>query len=376
MKWSSKIGRVAGIEVRIHATFLILLAWVAFGGVLAAGGAGGGAGSAFASTGLLLAVFAIVVLHELGHALVARRFGIRTRDIVLLPIGGVSRLERLPSDPREQLWVAVAGPLVNVVLAAVILAYVLAKHELGALGSWTMEGRGSIAGQLFWINVSLAAFNLLPAFPMDGGRALRALLATRMQDARATAIAARLGQAMALLLGAVGLFWNPLLVFIALFVWMGATQEESASELREAIEGIPVRSAMVTDLRTLAPDAPLEDAMRHVLEGFQQDFPVVEDGRVVGVLTRGDLMKSLSARGAREPVASAMRREFPTAEPSEPLSSAFERLRQDGIRTIPVLEGTRLVGVLTSENVGELVMFRTALRRDGRPDARVVERSA
>jgi Zn-dependent protease/predicted transcriptional regulator len=372
MKWSWKIGRIAGIEVRIHATFLILLAWVAFGGVLA-----GGAGSGLGSLALLLAVFGIVVLHELGHALAARRYGIKTRDIVLLPIGGVSRLERLPTEPTEQLWVAVAGPLVNVVLAALLLAYLAVRGEVGSLGSWTMARGGSIAGNLFWINVSLAVFNLLPAFPMDGGRALRALLATRMQDVRATAIAARLGQAMALLFGAIGLFWNPLLVFIALFVWMSASQEESASELRDAIEGIPVRNAMVTDLRTLSPNAPLEEAMRHVLEGFQQDFPVVEEGRVVGVLTRGDLMKSLSAHSAKEPVASAMRREFPTADPSEPLASAFERLRQDGIRTIPVLEGSRLVGVLTSENVGELVMFQTALRHGGgKSDGRVVGRNA
>jgi len=373
MKWSWKIGRVAGIDVRIHATFLILLAWVAFGGALL----GGGTGAALSSVALLLAVFGIVVLHELGHALAARRYGIRTRDIVLLPIGGVSRLERLPTDPGQQLWVAVAGPLVNVVLAAAILAYLAAKGDVGALGSWFSARSGSVASRLFWINVSLAVFNLLPAFPMDGGRALRALLARTMDDARATAVAARLGRAMALLLGAVGLFWNPLLVFIALFVWMGASQEESASELRDAIQGIPVRKAMVTDLRTLSPEAPLEEAMHHLLEGFQQDFPVVEHDRVVGVLTRADLLKSISAHGARAPVASAMRREFPTADPSEPLASAFERLREDGIRTIPVIENARLVGVLTSENVGELVMFRKALGRVGRkPDTRVVERNA
>jgi Zn-dependent protease/predicted transcriptional regulator len=360
MSWSWKIGRVAGIEVRIHATFLILLVWVAAAEFLS----GHGARAALLGTLLLLAVFGIVVLHELGHALAARRFGIRTRDITLLPIGGVSRLESMPSDPRQELLVALAGPAVNGALALLCAGYLFLRGEAGLLSEGFAPGV-SIAGTLFWTNVSLAVFNLLPAFPMDGGRALRAFLATRMEGSRATQIAARLGQGLALVFGAFGLFFNPLLVFIALFVWMGATQEAAASELREAIQATPVRAAMITDLRTLTPDQPLGDAVRHVLAGFQQDFPVLEGERVVGVLTRKDLVRTLSERGDEAPVRDAMHTEFATAEPAELLSDAFERLDRADSRTVPVLQGSKLVGVLTMDNVGELVMFRSALRNPG-----------
>lgn len=359
MKWSWKLCRVAGIEVRVHATFAILLAWIAaalysekrspeaaIGGVL-----------------FVLAVFGIVVLHELGHALCARRFGIRTRDITLLPIGGVARLERMPENPWHELLVALAGPAVNVVLAALLLLASLVFAPARLLEAGPALTTGSVVVRLLWINVALAAFNMIPAFPMDGGRALRALLATRMPGVRATSIAARLGQGIALLFGAVGLFSNPLLVFIALFVWMGATQEESASRARDAIQGLPVEAAMITDVRTVSPGDRLHDAVTLVLAGFQQDFPVVDGGRVVGVLTSGAILRALSERGADATVESAMERRFVTADPSEELAQACQRLRECECRTLPVLRAGRLVGVLTMDNVGELVLVRNALRQ-------------
>ena len=299
MKWSWRVGRIAGIDLYVHVTFVILVGWVALSHYLARrSGADALMGVAF-----ILTLFAIVVLHELGHALTARRFGIPTRDITLLPIGGVARLERMPEDPKQELLVALAGPAVNVMLAGILFLVVDLGPGLAPYGEVVRVG-GSFLDQMLWVNVSLAAFNLLPAFPMDGGRVLRALLAMRMEYVRATQVAAGIGQAMAVLFGFVGLFTNPFLVFIALFVWLGAAAEASTVQMRSALGNIPVRKAMITDFRVLAPQDPLGRAVDHVLAGFQQDFPVVEHGQVAGVLTRADLLSALARRGqeARVPI--------------------------------------------------------------------------
>ena len=251
MKWSWKIGRIAGIGVYMHVTFLILLGWVGASYYLVRHRWE----DAMSGLGFILALFGIVVLHELGHALAARRYGIRTRDITLLPIGGVARLERMPEDPKQELVVALAGPAVNVVLAALLFAVLMAGRGISAMSDFAVGG-GDILSKLLWVNVALALFNLLPAFPMDGGRVLRALLAIRMDYVRATRIAANIGQGMAFLFGFLGLFSNPFLVFIALFVWMGATQEAGMVEMKSALDGVPVERVMITGFRTLAPTRP------------------------------------------------------------------------------------------------------------------------
>ena len=358
MGWSWRIGRIAGIDVYVHFTFLLLLIWV---------------GVAFylphrdlteAVDGLIfiLALFGIVVLHELGHALAARRYGIRTRDITLLPIGGVSRLERMPDDPRQELVVALAGPAVNVVLAAgIYLGLVLAHGRLVPLGEVVRVG-GDFVSQLFWVNVSLAVFNLLPAFPMDGGRVLRALLAMRMDYVRATQVAARIGQGMALLFGFWGLFGNPFLIFIALFVWLAAAQESSLVQMRSALDGIPVSRVMITNFHTLRPDDTLARAVEHILAGFQQDFPVVDGDRLVGVLTRNDLVAALGRYGPGARVGDVMRRDFVTADPRDMLQTAFARLQDCDCHTLPVVQDGRLLGVVTADNLSEALMIQEALR--------------
>jgi Zn-dependent protease/CBS domain-containing protein len=303
-----------------------------------------------------------VVLPELGHALTARRFGIRTRDIILLPIGGVARLERMPDDPRQELLVALAGPAVNVALAAGIYAVLLALGwGLAPLGDVLRVGAGFL-NQMFWVNVSLAVFNLLPAFPMDGGRVLRALLAMRLDYVRATQIAATIGKGMALLFGFVGLFYNPFLVFIALFVWLGAAEEASLVQMRSALGGIPVERAMITDFRTLHPDDPLSRAVEYLLAGFQPDFPVVEGDRLVGLLTRDDLAAGLKRYGPAARAREVMRQEFVTAHPREMLQTAFARLQDGGSRTLPVVEDGRLLGLVTADNLAEVLMIQEALR--------------
>ena len=363
MKWSWKLGRLAGIDVRVHATFFLLIAWVALLGYQQLGTAAGAAAEVL----FMLAVFASVVAHEYGHALVARRYGVQTREITLLPIGGVAQLERMPSEPKQELAIALAGPAVTVGLV-VILWVALAATGRSTDPSLLLRPNAAFFVRLLWANVLLAAFNVLPAFPMDGGRVLRAALATRMSYGRATRIAAEVGKAFALVFGIIGLFSNPWLVLIALFVWLGAAGESAVAQTRGAFVGVPVERVMIRDVRTLAPGDPLARAVSEVLAGFQHDFPVIEDGRVVGVLTRGDLMRALAQHGPESKVADAMQREFETTEPSEELESAFVRLQACRCHTFPVVRAGRLEGVLTSENIGEYLMIRSALDGEGTRD--------
>ena len=361
MKWSWSIGRIAGIDVRVHATFLLLLgllawlSWAASGTVQAVVG------------GLLfiLAIFGSVLAHEFGHALAARRYGITTRDITLLPIGGVARLERMPERPLQELWVALAGPLVNVGLAAALGVWLVLTGAAGGTAGGLLQG--GFAERLLWANLWLVGFNLVPAFPMDGGRVLRALLALRLDPLRATRIAARVGQGAALAFGAVGLFTSPMLILIAVFVWFGAAQEAAQAEAKSVLDGVTVRHAMSTDFRALHPLDRLGSAAALRLAGAQRDFPVVVDGRPVGVLDRGDLLAGLQTHGRGGLVADAMEREFPAASPDEPLEQALARLQARRHHVLAVVEQDRLVGWLALDRLGEFVMLRAALR--GAPSA-------
>jgi len=360
MKWSWKIGEFAGIGVYMHTTFLLLLGWVAFTGWLQARTLMGALGS----VAFILALFFVVVLHEYGHALTARKFGIKTRDITLLPIGGVARLERMPDDPKQELWVALAGPAVNVVIAAALFVWL---QVTGGLGQATLIG-GSFIERLMLVNVVLVVFNMIPAFPMDGGRVVRALLAMRLEYTRATQIAASLGQGIAFLLGFIGLFTNPLLVFTALFVWMGAAQESSMVQMKSSLGGIPVSRAMLTDFNAVSSRDTLARAVELILAGSQQDFPVVDDGHVSGVLTRGDLLIALQRHGPSAPVAEVMRRDVQIADAFEMLETVSARLQECNCHTLPVVRNGQLVGLVTMENIGEFLMIQTALA--GRPQQR------
>jgi Zn-dependent protease len=364
MPWSWKLVRIAGIDVYVHATFFMVIAWIA----LIHWNESQNLAAVIEGVGFILGLFACVVLHEFGHALTAARYGIRTRDITLLPIGGLARLERMPDVPLQELWVALAGPAVNVVIAIVLFAW------LQGSGAWEgVEGigvtTGAFAERVMVANVFLAGFNLLPAFPMDGGRALRAVLATRMEYTRATQWAATVGQGMAILFGFVGLQGNPMLIFIALFVWIGAGQEASVVQMKSALAGIPLRRAMLTDFRTLTPANTLGDAVDLLLTGSQQDFPVVANGRVEGMLTRSDLVKALPQRGRAALVADSMR-ECPVAQASEMLETVLGRLQGRDCHTIPVLEHGALIGIVTMDNVGEFLMIHAAERGTSAAEAR------
>lgn len=359
MSWSIRIATVAGIPIYLHITFVAFIGFV----LLSGWHTGEGMAQAIGRVVFVLAIFGTVVLHEYGHALTARRFGIRTRDITLLPIGGLARLERMPEDPRQELWVALAGPAVNAGLAIatfLLLLLIAPPVSLWQLISERPEGSSGMGRDFLYINVALALFNLIPAFPMDGGRALRALLATRVDYVRATEIAAALGQGLAMLFGFLGLFTNPVLVFIALFVWLGASAESSMVTLRSALAGVPVYRAMITEFHTLDAEDLLQRAADLVISGTQQSFPVMEDGRLIGVLTRDSLMKVVAEKGLAARVREAMSTTFGVVDAREMLDRALARLHEAGASVLPVMDGTRLVGLLTSENIGEFVMLRKA----------------
>ncbi len=355
MPWSFKVGRLFGIDTYIHATFLMLLAFLGVTTYLR----DRSVAAAVEGVAFFVLLFGCVLLHELGHAVAARRYGIPTRDITLYPIGGVARLERMPSEPRQEVVVALAGPLVNVVIAAVLFAALVATggwQPLAAIGT----AEGPLLERLALVNVSLVLFNMLPAFPMDGGRVLRALLAMRLPYARATAIAASLGRGMALLFGLGGLFGNPMLLFIAFFVWIAAGQEAGAVQAQAALGGVRVADAMLTRFDAVAPDDTLDHVTALILAGSQADFPVVDGDRLVGLVLRSDVFAALHRRSLADPVAHVMRRTFEVAAADEPLAAAVLRMQAAGLAVAPVAAGDRLAGLLTLENVGELLAIRAA----------------
>jgi len=364
MPWSWRIATVAGIPIRVHVTFGLMLVFI-FGMHLAGGG---GVLKALEGVGLILAVFACIVLHEYGHALTARRYGVKTRDITILPIGGVARLERIPEKPFQEIVVALAGPAVNLAIACLLLIpFSAAAGGLTDPAAAADLLQGNFLAELFAINVFLAIFNLVPAFPMDGGRVFRAVLAIRLDYVRATRIAATVGQGIAFLFGLVGLFGNPMLLFVALFVFIGAGQEAAAVQMRSAFDGVPVSRAMVREFRVLRESSPLSQAVDYLLEGSQQDFPVLADEpsrTPVGILTRADLLTALAGGDTSRPVRDVFKRTCGVAHPLELLEPVFRRMGESGCPAIPVVDdGGQVVGMLTLENVGEMAAVHAALGR-------------
>ncbi|MFB6274204.1 MAG: site-2 protease family protein [Salinibacter sp.] len=358
MKRSLKIGSVYGIGIFLHWTFLLLVAAIIAYFYIR----GESLGAAISGLGLVLAVFLCVILHELGHALTAKRFGVPTRSITLYPIGGLARLERIPSEPMKEFWIAIGGPAVNIAITAVLAGLLLVTGGSFAPGALQAPGQHLLAS-LLWINAVLAGFNLLPAFPMDGGRVLRSLLALRQDYAQATQTAANVGQAMAILFGLVGIMWfNPVLLFIALFVYVGAQQESKQAMYRSFTKGTPVRQAMMTRFTTLDIADTLDDAVDELLAGTDHDFPVVEDGRILGLLRRKQLIEALSEHTRSTPVAEVADRDFLTTDPGAPLDEVFFQMNAQSCSTVPVVDGDQLVGLLTLENVGELIMVSSALQ--------------
>jgi Zn-dependent protease/CBS domain-containing protein len=364
---------VSGIPIRLHFTFLLFLTFFAVQDI--------GRGLPFTAL-FFLGVFFCVALHELGHSLVAQKFGYKVRDIVLYPIGGVASIEDTPRA-RHELWIALAGPAVNVVIAGLLLTYIslTGGANVGVLDRLSGVLRGIPTGgsivagfvnALLFTNVMLVLFNMIPAFPMDGGRVLRAVLALKIGRVRATRIAATIGQGMAILLGLVGIgvirlplfSGNYFLLIIALFVFFGAGQEAQAEESREVVEDAPVGAAMLREFRTLQVGDTLRHAAEVLLDGSQQDFPVMHGGEVAGVLSRDALLRGLAREGETAYVAGVMEREVVFAQPGDPLEDYM--MRPDGVRRAPILvrdeQSQEVVGMLTMENLMEFLTLRQIAR--------------
>ncbi|MDQ0304420.1 site-2 protease family protein [Ancylobacter polymorphus] len=360
MAWSLTVGYVYGTAVRIHVTFLLFLAWI-----WVAYYQRGGAGAAWDGVAFVALLFLCVLLHEFGHIFAARRYGVKTPEVTLWPFGGIARLERIPEKPSEELVVALAGPAVNVVIAAVLL--LLLGGNVGMEHIESIENpQVSLLAKLAAANIFLVVFNLIPAFPMDGGRVLRALLAMRMSHAQATQTAASIGQGLAIGLGVLGIFGNPMLIIIAVFVFLAASGEAGQVQMKQVAQGLLVEDAMITQFETLGPTASVGDAAEALIRTTQKEFPIV-DGAVHlrGVLTRDAMIRALQAQGPGASVLEAMA-EVPTVGTRTPLDRALALITQRGAPVVGVVDsGGRLVGLLSPENVGEMMMLRAA-----QPDAR------
>src|SRR6266702_907553 len=357
MGWSVNIGTIAGTAVRIHVTFLLFLVWIFVASYMS-----GGPQAAWNSTAFMVLLFACVLAHEFGHIFTARVFGVATPDVTLLPIGGVARLERIPEKPQEEFLIAIAGPLVNVAIAFGLVAFAGANLDARHLAA-VESARISMVDRLAAVNLFLAAFNRIPAFPMDCGRVLRALLAIRLGFVRATEVAATIGQWVAFGLGFLGLLYNPMLIFIAIFVYLAAASEARLVSLRAMSRGVPVSSAMVTQFVTLAPEAHIDEAVETLLRTNQSEFPVVDSGgRLVGLLGRGDMIRALKQLGPDARVAEAMTTQVPTIGYRQTLDEAFRILQTKSAPAVGVIDAAgRLVGLITSETLGEMLLVGEAM---------------
>jgi Zn-dependent protease/predicted transcriptional regulator len=358
MKWSFKIATLAGINVYAHWTFVLLFIWIPIGSLI-----DNGAEAAMRSFGLIFMVFSFVVLHELGHALTARRFGIRTRDITLLPIGGIARLERMPEEPREEFLVAIAGPAVNFLLATIFAAI-----NLLARGGETLMNSDLIGADFLitavYLNLGMGLFNLLPAFPMDGGRILRAFLTPRLGHVAATEAAASVGQFLAIVLGLLGLLTHGMLIFVAIFVYLGAQQEALQVQMKSILNGVPVREAMRTHFLNLNRDDDLTAALKEFLAGNQHDFPVIDQQqRLCGMVYREDILNNLNDEPETTPIGKIALTDCGSIPVNAMLEDALNVMQERNCSVLPVIQSGNVVGLISLENIGAFMMIQSARKR-------------
>jgi len=356
MKWSLKLGKIAGIEVKLHLTFVFLVIWIGLATLIS----GGSGAAAITEVLFILALFLCVVLHEFGHALAARNFGIATRDITLLPIGGLARLESMPEEPKEEFAVALAGPAVNVVIAGLLFAGLLIT------GNFTLPLAINTIMDNFWlrlltVNLSLVIFNLIPAFPMDGGRVLRSLLASQIDHVKATRIAANVGRGLALVMGIAGFFLNPWLILTAIFIWSGAGSEAKSTEIKAGLQGLTVKDALVTKFYQVDANQSLGQVFQMILSTTQNTVPVVSNGAFLGFIRRSDLMNALERFGDRAPAYAAIGLEPDGITMDRPLVDVLPKLTGDLV--MPVLEGRTLIGLITLESVKQCLWLNKHQRK-------------
>ncbi|WP_143960587.1 site-2 protease family protein [Litoribacter populi] len=357
MKFSLYLGKYSGIKVFIHWTFSLLLIWILISSMRS--------GLSMADTTwtliFILAIFFCVLLHEFGHALTAKKYGIQTRDIILFPIGGLARLEKLPEDPKQELWVALAGPLVNVVI------FLILSVAISVVGfDLTQMEEMRLNGQTIWLylataNLFLALFNMVPAFPMDGGRVLRALLSIKIPRVRATEIAGGIGQVLAIGFVFLGLFYNPILVLIGIFIFLGASAEVTQTKNQSLLHGFTVGNVLMSRFPVISFDSPLSRAIEKLLDGQATHFVVVRDDEPVGTLSREEMIKGLNEGNDQILVEKVANLSPLTLEIYMPLEDAMKKMAAQNQKVALVYENNHFLGMLDQENISEFIMVKSAL---------------
>ncbi|HXP15457.1 MAG TPA: site-2 protease family protein [Terriglobales bacterium] len=351
--WSIPAGRIFGVELRIHWTFFLLPLFVWYTEYASHGTANGERDFA-----LVAIMLACVLAHELGHALIANRSGLRAKFIILLPIGGITQMDdsQPPVDTNLASWkrdirIALAGPLTNLLIAVVAGAILLAFVPQASLWTWPFVHSSNLLRSLVWVNLYLAGFNLLPAYPMDGGRVLRALFSRHMEPIHATRRAVSIGQAFATLFILVGMLLpNYWLTLVGLFLFIASQIEERSVVFQSVLERVRLEDVMLTDFATLSPADTLEDALDKAVHSLQDDFPVIRGSDMVGVISRQKILEALRVEGNGY-VQAVMNRIFEVAQKGESLASAFRKLTAKNLSIIPVVEDQRLVGIVTLQNL-------------------------
>jgi Zn-dependent protease len=357
---ATRITTISGIDVNIHWTFLILLLWIGITNWLQ----GQGLDEIMITLGFILVLFVCVLLHELGHSFAARRYGIKTLSITLLPIGGVASLEKMPEKPMQEIFVALAGPLVNVVIAGLLFVFLYLTDGLIIEPEYLKNIRAD--NFLFWVmtvNITLVVFNLLPAFPMDGGRVFRAALSLKLDRVLATDIAAGAGKILAVAFVIIGLFQNPFLVFIGLFIMLGAHSEARYVKTKSALEGLRVADGMMRNFTLLSPDDTLDKAVQALLDGQEDKFMIGRNGKLEGIITKNDLVQALKHKTGDTPLREFMTKDLVTITPEAPLQEAYELMTSKGYSALPVMDYDKITGLIDMENIAETMVVRQSVRK-------------
>ena len=363
MKHSLHLGKPFGIQISVHWTFLLIIAWIIFVNIQQ----GANTQQILYSVLFVLTIFVCVVIHELSHSLTARKYGIPTRSITLLPIGGVADLQKMPEEPKQEFAVSVAGPLSNIGIALVLWIGLLATNNMDLA---THDFHGITAKNFFMLllfaNLLLAGFNLLPAFPMDGGRIFRSLMAIYVSREKATYIAMNIGKFFAFGLAVWGVFANPFLIFIAIFIFIGAQKEYEQIRYNSVLTGFEVKDVIMHEYTPLKEEDTLQNAVDILLDGPEERFVIIDDEtNVKGILTRNNIIQGLTEQGNELKIRQVMNRNITTFSPEESLETAFQKMREQQISMAPVVEGEKLLGIIDMENINEFIMVRSAIKRPG-----------
>ncbi|WP_178988322.1 site-2 protease family protein [Winogradskyella schleiferi] len=359
MKANLNLGSISGIKIKIHWTFFLLIAWIVFYELKH----GGNTKSILFNIAFVFAVFLCVVLHELGHALTAKRFGVKTEKITLLPIGGMASFNKIPESPKQELYIVIAGPLVNVAIAILLYFSIPFKDLFNQNFTDAYDVFASLSFQNFLfflliVNVGLALFNMIPAFPMDGGRLLRALLALKMDRSKATQIAASFGQFIAVVFLLIGLLYKPLLILIALFIFLGAYGENHMVQQLTLLKGHTVEEAMLLDITTFRPKDSIDCVVNKIISGTEINFTVVEDGIVKGILIHKAIIENSNKNVLVEDI---MDTTFKTVQNTDDLKSIYHLIYNEKQVIVPVINENRLIGAIDAINLNEYILLQSKL---------------